>query len=533
MMGLSEPPVNDFAALEEVRVPNSCEWLISKPKFSSWCSLWTNSAPIFWLLGNAGCGKSVLCTQVINKLQKEERRCSYFFFKYGTDVDASIAGCLRALAYQIAISDEAILREILEVEQKAVPCVQWDERTTWRKLFMGCIFKLSKPLRQYWVIDALDECQGFSKLLALIKEVPPYIRIFLSSRRTPEAQQWLTTLGSLVEPYHVQSEDIVHDLGIFVDSRLGHLPVDHGNSRLKVRERLLENSSGSFLWVTLIIRELEHAYSEEDAEEILDEVPKDMYELYTRMLEGLPTTERAVRLTQCLFSWTLLTRRALTVGEMECAIKLDLKKTVHNLAKHLSAICGQFMSVDQSHRIQSIHKTAHIFLLSQDAVPELVVDEQKSHTRIAQACLNFLNGSQLLGTCLQRPESGISRHSLGNDLLDYACTSFSDHVQKGVPDDVTTFDLLCTFLETKIATWIEFLANKSNLHHAIRTARNLQVYLQRRVNAVGSRSSGEGSIESWTTDLAKVFVSSCTILALAFSNPHFDSGVMPSGFYDT
>lgn len=459
---------------------------------------------MFWLLGNAGSGKSVLCSQIICDLQKENMRCSYFFFKHGNDVNASIAGCLRALAYQMAKSDEAILRKVLEMEQDNVPCVQWDEGTTWRKLFLGCIFKLSKPLPQFWVIDALDECQRFSTFLKLIKEIPPYMRIFLTSRSTPEAQQWLASLGSLVEPYHVQSEDLLHDLGTFIDSRMVHLPVSDGGSQLKLKEKLLKKSSGSFLWVTLILRELEQTYTEEDVEEILDEVPEDMYRLYVRMLTSLPSSERALRLTHCLFSWTLLTRRALTLSEMQCAIKLDLNQTIHGLGKSLTAICGQFMSVDQSDCIRSIHQTAHVFLLNQDAIPQLAVDEPKFHLRIAQACLKLLNGNQLHSTYLQRAKSGLPGPSLGTELLDYACTSFSDHVQKSLEEDATTFNLLCTFLETKIPLWIEFLASKAKMYHVARTANNLQSYLKRRVKKMSPLSSGKDILEAWIRDLVKL-----------------------------
>ena len=504
-MGLSEPPINDLTALEDTRIPDSGDWLISKPNYSSWRTPWSDSAPIFWLLGNAGSGKSVLCSQVICNIQRENLRCSYFFFKHGNDVRASIAGCLRALAYQMAKSDEAILRKVLEMEQDTVPCVQWDEGTTWRKLFLGCIFKLSKPLPQFWVIDALDECQKFSSFLKLIKDSPTYMRIFVTSRSTPEAQQWVTTLGSLVEPYHVQGEDILDDLGTFIDSRMSILPVSDESNQSNLKEKILSKSSGSFLWVTLIVRELEQTYSEEDAEEILDEVPEDMYQLYIRMLKSLPISERAARLSHCLFSWTLLTRRALTLSEMQCAIKMDLNQTINNLGKSLAAICGQFMSIDKTNHIQCIHQTAHVFLLTQDAVPQLVVDEQASHNRIAQACLRVLNGNHLHGTTsLQRPKGGFSGPGSGTELFSYACTSFSDHVQKGVPEDATTFSLLSTFLETRIPTWIEFLASRAEMYHIIRTAKNLQSYLKRRMKRVSPLSSGKVTLESWIRDLVKV-----------------------------
>lgn len=520
LTGISEAPINDLLALDDVRVPGSCEWLTSKQTYSSWRTPWSDRPPIFWLLGNAGSGKSVLCSQVIRDLQMENLRCSHFFFRHGNDVNSSIAGCLRALAYQMAKSDEAVLRKVLEMEQETVPCVQWDERTIWHKLFLGCIFKLSKPLPQFWVIDALDECQKFSNFLTLIAKVPSYLRIFLTSRSTPEAQQWLASLEFLVEPYQVQSEDLLEDLGTFIDSRMSRLPVGDGNGQKKLKENLLCKSSGSFLWVSLIIQELEQTYSEEDAEEILNEIPEDMNRLYARMLESLPSNERAMRLTHCLFSWTLLTRRALTLSEMQCAIKLDLNQTVPNLVKTLPAICGQFMSVDRGNRIRSIHQTAHVFLLHQNVFPQLAVDEQKSHTRIAQVCLKFLNGNQLQGVYMQRPKSGLASPDLETQLLNYSCISFSDHVQKGLPEDTATWNLLCTFLNTKIPTWIEYLAGRAKLYHVTRTAKNLQLYLRRRLKNMSPLSAGKDSLESWIKDLIKVSAKFRANLSLSPSSIH-------------
>ena len=444
----------------------------------------------------------MLSSQVVHNIYTEKLKCSYFFFQHSNDVKSSIAGCLKALAYQMAISDEAILRKMLEMEQDTVPCVQWDERTTWRKLFLECIFKISKPLPQYWVIDALDECRNFTTFVKLIKEVPWYIKVFLTSRSSLEVQQWLSSLGSFTEPCWIRSEDILDDLGTYIDSRMNHLPFSSESSQLKLKEILLNKSSGSFLWISLIMEELAQTYSEEDAEEILNEVPEDMNRLYSRMLKGLPTNERAIRLTQCLFFWILLTRHPLTLSEMQHAIKLDLNQTIHNLGKSLPAICGQFMSVDQSNCIRSIHQTAHTFLLKQDIVPQLAVNERRSHSRIAQACLRSLNGIRLHGGSFPFANGEVSEPASGSGLLSYACESFSDHVQRGIPEDTITFDLLCTFLEGRVRAWIEYLATAAQMHHVIRTAKNLHAYSMRRVKALGPYSTG--NLEAWVEDLVKV-----------------------------
>ena len=520
LTGVSEAPINDLVAFEDIRVAGSCRWLTSRQNYSSWRTPWSDRPPFFWLTGNAGSGKSVLCSQIISDLQKENLRCSYFFFKHGNGTSSSAAGCLRALAYQMAKSDEAVLQKVLDMEQDAVPCSQWDERTVWRKLFLGCIFRISKPLPQFWVIDALDECQRFPSLLKMIAKAPSYLRIFLTSRSTPEVQQSLTSLGSIVERYQVQNKDILGDLSIFINSKMDRLPAGDDEGRVKLKEKLLAKSSGSFLWVSLIVQELEQAYSEEGAEEVLNEVPHDMNNLYARMLESISTNERSTILAQSIFLWTLFSLRALILDELQCAIKLDINQTVHNLEKSLPAICGQLISVDQSNRVHSIHQTTQVFLLHQNVVPQLAVDKQRSHTRIAQACLKFLAGNQLQGVRTQKLKSEPLALNLDTKIIDYACVHFSDHLPKSSTEDSTTWNLLCRFLESNIPRWIEFLTSKAKLHHVTRTAKNLRAYLMRRLKHMNPIAAGKEIMESWIADMIKLSMKFRTSLTISPASIH-------------
>ena len=101
-------------------------------------------------------------------------------------------------------------------------------------------------------------------------------------------------------------------------SRMDRLPAGDAEGRTKLKDRILIKASGSFLWVSLIVvRELEQAYSEEGAEEILNEVPADMNKLYARMLESVPKNGRPTRLAKSVLMWTPLSLRALTLDEMQ------------------------------------------------------------------------------------------------------------------------------------------------------------------------------------------------------------------------
>ena len=496
---MSDPPINDLTTFEELRISGSCDWLTTKQEFTSWRTAWSDSQPNFWLTGNAGTGKSVLCSRVIHDLQAQNLRTSYFFFKGGSTMDSSISTFLRAIAFQMAKSDEAVMQKLLEVEQDTVPCTAWDDKTVWQKLFVDRIFKIAKPLPQYWVVDALDECQKLHVFLNLVTKIPSYIRIFFTSRLTSEAEKGLRSLDGSVQWHHLRDSDTLQDLGNLIDSRMDHIPVGDEIGHFRLKDKLLSKSSGSFLWTNLVLRELEQVYSEESAEEVLNEVPEDMNELYVRMLRSLPTNERSMKLTRSIMTWTLFSLRALTVDEMQGALKVDTNQTIQNLGRSITAICGQFIAIDQSNRIRNIHQTAQEFLLTQTVLPAFVMDRSRGHNAVAQNCLKILTQAYSQNmTAVNTP--GTFDHR----MMDYAATFFSDHLQKSLCEDSETWSLLTRFLETNILTWIEYLAFKGNIYHIVRTAKNLRGYLLRRIKKIDPINAGREMLECWVNDLIKL-----------------------------
>ena len=402
-------------------------------------------------------------------------------------MNSTLTKCLRSLAYQMAKSDEAVLRKVLDLEQDAVPCVQWDERTLWRKLFVGCMFKLSKPLPQFWVIDALDECPKFTEFIRMLNTVPSYVRVFLTSRPTKDVQQSLSSLSNAVEHYAVQGQDLESDLREFVRSRMTTLPVSDEKSQVALIDKLLAKASGSFLWVSLIVYELEQAFSEEDVEEIIEEVPGDMSKLYIRMLTTIPSQGRSLKLVQSVLTWTLFSRRPLRVDEMQAAIKLDIGQTVHNLSITLSAICGQLLVVDPLDRVLCVHQTARIFLINQREVPTLSVDDGACHARMAKACLRFMSDLGMWSASKSSVRNGkLDEQHSNSAVLDYASSFFSDHLRKCAIDDSDLHTLVMNFLERATPFWLEYMANRSKLHYVVQTATNLRLYQKRNFGKVES-----------------------------------------------
>ena len=520
LTGVAEPPLDNLLALEDVRVDGSCEWLTMKDPYISWSTPWSNSPSIFCLTGIAASGKSVLCSRVITDLLEQRSRCSYFFFKQGNATKSTIAGCLMSLAYQMAMVNDSIMHSLLNAGQNTSSWDRWDEKMIWRKLFIGCIFKETNPMPQYWVLDALDECQKYPIVLTFLAQIPSWLRVFITSRNTPEVEQGLGKLKSTVTHYEIQPEDTIGDLKIFVESKMDQLPADDEEGQLKMKNRILEKASGSFLWVSLVVQELEQTYSEEGAEEVLNEVPTDMDDFYAKMLENVPKNDRPRRLAKSIFMWTLSSLRALSLDEMQHAIKLDTGETVHHLDRTINAICGQLIYVDQSRQVQTIHQTAKVWLLHQDVCPDMAIDKAPSHSRIAELCLRALAENLAKLTRFPRKRSAPSSLPSESELTDYACIFFSDHLQKCASENSKLWKSLWDFLHTNILSWIEQIARTGRINHITRTATNLQAYLVRRAKYLAPFSPEKEEMEAWINDLIRLSARFRTSLTMSPSSIH-------------
>lgn len=461
---------------------------------------------MLWLSGNPTSGKSILSSHVISHLQAESLECSYFFFKQGIATKSSVGDCLQSLAYQMALCNVEVRRRLLSLEADGVTFEKNDDRAIWRHLFSGAVFKATfEP--HYWIIDALDECNNvhslFSALSSIDSRVP--LRIFLTSRKTQGIERDFGQLAKGVAHLEILISDTLEDIRSFIVARMDRLPVDDNESGANLINKILAKSNGSFLWVRLVIQELEYAWSEEDVEEVLNEVPADMNLLYMRTLEKMSRVSRAAKLAKTILTWTVCAARPLTLSEIQCAIKLDINETVNNLERSITSICGHLVFVDQQSRVQMIHQTAKDFLLQDDLDSEFAVRKAEGHMRLSIKCLELLSRNQFKAPRSQKQKLG---SELGLDinsaLIDYACAFFSDHLYKTSSLQSEPWDALYEFLSCNVLSWIERLARRSDLYCITRTAMNIKAYLVRRAKYFPPIDQQTRAVEDWSMDLIRV-----------------------------
>ncbi|KAM0450829.1 hypothetical protein ACHAPV_004140 [Trichoderma viride] len=505
----------DLTLQSELKMPESCEWLINKPQFLSWEA--GDSAGIFWLTGRPATGKSILSSHVIDHLNSMPVSCSYFFFKHSTANKSTLGDCFRSLAFQMALQDSLVKEKLTELEHEGLAWDKADDTTIWTKLFVDRIFKLSFTKQHFWVIDGLDECANFNSLFTkkLLAKLPPKskLRIFITSRNLDAIERGLASLGPQVSTYALSNSDTLSDIRLFLTTKLEELGRFETEDEVEAMcNKMLKKSSGSFLWARLVLQELERAWTEEAMEDILNEVPGELYELYSKMVQSIEMDKGKTVLAKTILTWVVLARRPLSLEELRCAVKLDLNQTIQNMRRAIPDICGQLVYVDAADKAHIIHATAREFLLDRDVCSKLTVYKELGHTRIASILTRFLSGDCLKPQQIksQRPTKSRSSTKIGTlasldtSLLDYASTFFAEHVYRCSSEDDDLMDNLSTFLNSNILSWIEFIAKSGDLSTITRAAMNIREYLARRAKYVPPTDLSISIVAGWVTDLIRV-----------------------------
>jgi WD40 repeat protein len=504
---VSENPEDDLINVEDARISGTCEWLSMKKSYLKWRDFAPNVPSVLWVNGKPAAGKSVLAGYVINQLQKTNVECSYFFFKYGDKSKSQLSACLRSLAFQMAGSNVKVREMLLEMQKDDIKFDNDNEHTIWRKLFLSGIFR-TELSRHYWVIDALDECENFGLLFDLMlakldKSIP--LRILILSRENSELVRHFSSLGAhRFQSERISTADTLPDIKLLVEAKAKSLVVRDEADRAALVEKVLQKSKGSFLWTALVLNELSNSYGEEEINQVLDDVPRDMEPLYQRTLESMAQATRGKKLAKAILTWTTCAIRPLTTKELEGALKLDLKDNFLQLGENIVALCGQLVTVDKFGKVQMVHETAREFLLKNDLKSEFAINKTDAHTQIARACLIYLTEEEMKPPRSSRRNSALITQGKRVKFSLYACAAFSYHVAKADPFANDILVLIHKFLKLNVLSWIEVVAQTRNLIPLIRASKNLKTYLNSCV-AVGSPLRNDmQTISGWTTDLIRI-----------------------------
>ncbi|RYP02989.1 hypothetical protein DL765_010638 [Monosporascus sp. GIB2] len=343
-LGVSSAPEDDLMTNDSQKLPGSCQWLIQRDTFQQWRDAMTSK--ILWLRGRPGAGKSVLASHVINHLRTLGLDCCYYFFAEGDKSKTSINAFLRSIAWQMAALHPEAFSELsyLSNNWKDTPIDKVDHNPVWRRVFSTGLLKIRLRRPQYWVIDALDECKNGSELIKFLRKAQEMWPLCALVTSRAGVETYITSSNPSMEVIcETILEDNKSDIAAFLTANLQNLPGATTGAQQSMADRILHNSSGCFLWVNLVLKELRQVHTSAEISQVLDSNPSDMDTLYSRILDEMSHAKFGKDLAKAILTWTTCAFRPLSTDEIHYAIEKDIKDSIDDIGKSISSCCSNLV----------------------------------------------------------------------------------------------------------------------------------------------------------------------------------------------
>ncbi|KAI3318901.1 hypothetical protein HD806DRAFT_511251 [Xylariaceae sp. AK1471] len=389
---------------------------------------------LLWLYGKSACGKSSLCSTIIQDLEDafdadESKVLVYWYFCFdleeSTTIDLLIISLLRQLASEFkGFPDDNILKWFRTRQNKG------RQPKKIERLFQylcDFISKIDKDV--FIVLDGLDQVPAHKggirvrpKLLELITNLTkaeyPNLHILLVSRDEQDIRSCLTKLGDILVPEDIE-KGLEGDLDHFIMKKLDKMELLKGNTSLKeeVKARLdLDSQDRNFLWATSVLEDVATCHDVKNIPGVLTKVPMSMVAVYETALKNVKKEDEE-RMKSILL-WLLNQLRPLSQNELAAAVGLPNPSLVTEICtRALVESSKQPTTVAGKDRQLDVFRFAHFSvreylesvisgplenLAAKPEVARFNLSEQDAHFEMTKRCLDVLSAC-----CLHRGDRDI------------------------------------------------------------------------------------------------------------------------------
>ena len=457
-----------------------------------------NPSRVLWLYGEAGTGKSSIAHTIADRFQKLGRLGSCYCFDRNQMAEQRDRKIFTTIARDLADRDKQMRRELANaIHQNTSLKHTTDILQQWKELIMKPAKAFSETMAGpiVIVIDGLDESglaasrEYLLRIFAgklddnesIITELPPHIRILLTSRPLPDIADALNGVE------HVQSKSMFsipsalsqRDISRYVSCQLSGL---EGIEIEDISASLTSASDGLFEWARLAC-----AYVKGDdnagltvTERFEAVITHDrglqiplLDSMYKLTLEGIfpfQQDKRPLARFQSVMEQILATAEPLSLSSLTSMrhhfIDEDLRMIdINTIIKHMGALLSG--TTDPSVVIRPLHASFSDFLTDENRSGEFFIDLSHIHENLAGASLGIMEDGLQFNIC-QLPTSYLP-NSKFSDLderikeyispeLSYSCRCWTDHLQ------LTQFDLALAqaiqafFNHERLLFWLEVLS---------------------------------------------------------------------------
>jgi hypothetical protein len=416
---------------------SACRWIFRKPEFESWNN--GGAGSLLCINARAGCGKTTLAAHTIQYLKKNRETVLgdrgprhtqeqgqrvnlvlYFFFQRGNvESEGTAVAAMRTIVSQLVDQIPSLYTFLLWQHEilSSRGTFSWSWDTLWN-VFQEILGHLRDIARVSMIFDAVDECDVGSRMLFLdsirslvgdrhmqTSSTPGLtLKILVTSRPNEQVSKALKSFICI----YINDADTADDIQALIHSSVrGFSASRHLDPELSnhIRSFLQKNARGLFLWVVLIMAELEkrdQRLTDESIASKLSSVPITLANTYAAILHDAPVSRRD-DLWRVL-RWLLFGKRALNVREFETVLCRETKvKKWYDFVGDIKFLCGSLIRV-QDDEVHFIHDTAREFTRGfaqkahKDDLGGIDMDPLKAESHIAKVCIEFMLDPELQDT---------------------------------------------------------------------------------------------------------------------------------------
>ncbi|RMX87714.1 hypothetical protein D0869_02164 [Hortaea werneckii] len=296
-------------------------WLLQSAVYQTWKS---NTGGRVWLSGKAGCGKTVLCSTVIEDIHKlcqhsPDTAYTMFYFSFSDKYKQASEYLIRSLVAQLGWREPgySMLRQAYETSHRGV------------------------PMSMFLLLDALDEfpeehtCQeDVLKQIEFLTSSAPNLNVFATSREHPQIRDSMDELGFKSLKIVPREQD--DDIRTYVSMQLSH---DYRSKRLDpatlhmIENTILRRADGIRNGTDDVVNRFRFAYCQihelkklkslrpENIRLALEYLPRTLDETHERMLSDIGEKYQQEALT--LLQWLAYAKSPPTLDELAEASSID------------------------------------------------------------------------------------------------------------------------------------------------------------------------------------------------------------------
>ncbi|KAL7935839.1 hypothetical protein V8C35DRAFT_321343 [Trichoderma chlorosporum] len=485
-------PRMDKSRIESTKgglIHDSYRWILNNPEFKSW--LHDDDKRLLWIKGDPGKGKTMLLCGIVDEIKQrvtQSNAVSFFFCQATIPTINNHLAVLRGLIWLLADQQPSLISHIREKYDPIGKDI-FEGPNAWyslRNVFRS-ILEDEKLTTAYIIIDGLDECTtGLDELLVLIKESLPYknVKWILSSRNWASIRESLEDAGTegVNLSLEVNAAVVTTAVDAYIFEKASKVPLLKQDAELKdeICSLVREKAGGTFLWVAIVFQQLQrlniHYDDRSSVLERLNGLPKDLTELYDRMLQQIESLEkRESEMCKSILAIAVLAYQPLRLQELATLAGFKGKLTRTSTLQSLIQNCGSFLTV-KDETLYFIHQSSKEYLTSNSVAQSTLFRNgvAEIHHQMAMHSIDTMT-QKLCRDIYKLREHGILLRNISTPEPDplvslrYPCAHWLRHICDSITDSensqqqiVFETDKVLTFLKGHILHWLEVISLMGN-----------------------------------------------------------------------